>query len=244
MLDSVLRLAYLRFTFVIICTFGTKLSDATQKNYSYSFYVWPVESCPMSKSDWQAASKRTGCNDTHVYHCAPDKFHSSLVEFCYYKTPNLVERGNCLELAADGILNNVNCYDFIKGCPDEAYISNEIFMYPVCLSLAFNCFTSDVKCLQKKFKEQKAAIRQSDRSQTDFEGQVIAFYVLLPLLLSLLICLCVSLYFLTKYKREVKKIKKSSAIEENVPLATAPVQNEKATDDEEESWLRLCFPKS
>lgn len=41
-------------------------------------------------------------------------------------------KGNCLELAADGILNNVNCNDFIKGCPDEAYISNEIFMCMYC----------------------------------------------------------------------------------------------------------------
>lgn len=42
-------------------------------------------------------------------------------------------KGNCLELAADGILNNVNCNDFIKGCPDEAYISNEIFMCMYCI---------------------------------------------------------------------------------------------------------------
>lgn len=206
MLDSVLRLAYLRFTFVIICTFGTKLSDATQKNYSYSFYVWPVESCPMSKPDWQAAAKRTGCNDTHVYHCAPDKFHSSLVEFCYYKTPNLVERGNCLELAADGILNNVNCYDFIKGCPDEAYISNEIFMYPVCLSLAFNCFTSDVKCLQKKFKEQKAAIRQSDRSQTDFEGQVLRPTPITSVVVNLSLCFPLFLNEIQERSKEDKEI--------------------------------------
>lgn len=63
------------------------------KEYNYNFHVWVVANCPMNMSDWQAAAKRTGCNDTNVYHCVPDKFHFKLVEFCYYKTQNLVGEG-------------------------------------------------------------------------------------------------------------------------------------------------------
>lgn len=63
------------------------------KEYNYNFHVRVVANCPMNMSDWQAAAKRTGCNDTNVYHCVPDKFHFKLVEFCYYKTQNLVGEG-------------------------------------------------------------------------------------------------------------------------------------------------------
>lgn len=63
------------------------------KEYNYTFKVLPVDRCPMNESDWQAAAEIFGCNDTHVYHCVPDKFHSSLIEFCYYKKPNLVQKG-------------------------------------------------------------------------------------------------------------------------------------------------------
>lgn len=68
------------------------------KEYNYTFKVLPVDQCPMNESGWQAAASRTGCNDTNVYHCAPDKFHSSLIEFCYYKKPNLVEKGTYLNV--------------------------------------------------------------------------------------------------------------------------------------------------
>lgn len=36
--------------------------------------------------------------------------------------------GNCLKLAANGILNQVPCADtFYDGCPEKHYSSNEIF---------------------------------------------------------------------------------------------------------------------
>lgn len=63
------------------------------KEYNYTFPVRVVANCPMNMSDWQAAAERTGCNDTNAYHCVPDRFHLKLVEFCYYKTPNLVSEG-------------------------------------------------------------------------------------------------------------------------------------------------------
>lgn len=35
--------------------------------------------------------------------------------------------GNCLELAANGILNHVKCHNFTLGCPDKPYLSDEIY---------------------------------------------------------------------------------------------------------------------
>lgn len=37
-------------------------------------------------------------------------------------------KGNCLELAANGILNQVYCNDtFEDGCPQDHYFSNEMY---------------------------------------------------------------------------------------------------------------------
>lgn len=35
--------------------------------------------------------------------------------------------GNCLELAANGILNHAKCKYFTWGCPDKPYFSDKIY---------------------------------------------------------------------------------------------------------------------
>lgn len=35
--------------------------------------------------------------------------------------------GNCLELAGNGILNQVSCKTFSSGCPDRFFFSNELY---------------------------------------------------------------------------------------------------------------------
>lgn len=189
-------------TFGVVYAFGSPLYNSTWKNeYSYAFKVGRVKSCPGNKTDWEYAAKRTGCNDTRGYHCVPDKFHSSLIEFCYIKKRNYITKGNCLELAANGILNHVNCQDFLAGCPEESYYSNEIYRYPVCQSLAFHCFTSDVKCLHQKFKEQSTG--EKDIGPTpppiDQAEQIALLFIFLASILVVLCCNCV--FLLKKYKR-------------------------------------------
>lgn len=61
--------------------------------YSYSIDVHRVDRCPEKVSEWQAATERMGCNDGRGYHCVPDKFHESLIEFCYDKLRILVSKG-------------------------------------------------------------------------------------------------------------------------------------------------------
>lgn len=53
----------------------------------YSFEVFPVNNCPMSKESWESASTRLKCNSTQGYHCVPNKQFTSLIEFCYPKGP-------------------------------------------------------------------------------------------------------------------------------------------------------------
>lgn len=53
----------------------------------YSFEVFPVKNCPMSKESWESASTRLKCNRTQGYHCVPNKQFTSLIEFCYPKGP-------------------------------------------------------------------------------------------------------------------------------------------------------------
>ena len=54
----------------------------------------------------------------------------------------LYDEGNCLELAADGILNHVHCNTtFACGCPNGFYFSNEIYKCMLCMLFSnFHCY--------------------------------------------------------------------------------------------------------
>lgn len=60
----------------------------------YAFQVIPVKHCPSSEEGWGMASSRLGCNSTHGYQCVPNKYLTSLIEFCYPRgTTILFEKG-------------------------------------------------------------------------------------------------------------------------------------------------------
>ncbi|XP_055999252.1 ankyrin repeat, PH and SEC7 domain containing protein secG-like isoform X2 [Ostrea edulis] len=128
--------------------------EPSELNYGYTFNVSLVRQCPLNKEDWDAASDRLNCTETQGYHCVPDKYMTSLVEFCYTWGKKLpFHEGNCLELAADGILNHFPCAKtFPCGCPDTFYYSNEIYKYPKCLQInaQLGCFNSDIQCMITK----------------------------------------------------------------------------------------------
>ncbi|XP_062620857.1 uncharacterized protein LOC134282464 [Saccostrea cucullata] len=138
-------------TYVVLQVANTKMVDTLE----YNFPVSSTETCPMNAKEWDDASVRRHCNDTHGYHCVPDKNFSSLIEFCYPLGRRIpFQKGNCLELAYTGILNHVKCGNFSYGCPEKDFFSNEIYLYPACLRLAENCFTADLSCLKKRYSEQ------------------------------------------------------------------------------------------
>lgn len=165
-----------------------------KEEYNYDFDVHPVDSCPMNESEWQAAAERTGCFGNRGYHCVPDKFHGSLIEFCYYKPRILVSKGNCLELAANGILNHAICQNFTWGCPDKPYLSDKIYNYPTCLNIVFGCFTSDITCLRQKVQIEETVIStekpvKQTCKQCDNNSATTAFTIVLTILLAVLFLL-------------------------------------------------------
>lgn len=123
----------------------------------YEFKVFPVETCPLNKEDWNNSSARLNCNSTRLYYCLPNRDLTSLIEFCYPRGgKQLFMAGNCLELAGAGYLNHFSCNDtFLSGCPDTFYIGDEIFKYPKCLAINVNlrCFDSDTQCIKSRFVE-------------------------------------------------------------------------------------------
>lgn len=58
------------------------------------------------------------------------------------------EEGNCWELGGMGYLNQVNCTNFVRGCPDYTYLSERVYKIPACLDLNFSerCFTEEPGC--------------------------------------------------------------------------------------------------
>uniref|UniRef100_A0A8W8M069 Uncharacterized protein n=1 Tax=Magallana gigas TaxID=29159 RepID=A0A8W8M069_MAGGI len=107
----------------------------------------------MSEEDWDMASARLKCNNTHGYHCVPNKQLTSLIEFCYpkgYRFP--FESGNCLKLSANGTLNQVPCANtFDDDCPENHYFSDKIFNYPKCLMINRRLNSNALKLIMNAF---------------------------------------------------------------------------------------------
>lgn len=59
--------------------------------YSYRFKVYPVDECPMNKTEFERAARRRNCTGNSRYLCSPDKYLTSL--FCTDKKKSLYEKG-------------------------------------------------------------------------------------------------------------------------------------------------------
>ena len=71
-------------------------------DYGYHFNVTSVDRCPMNISERVKAEARLGCKENQGYHCIPDKYHFTLIEFCYPKKRILVHTGNTVFLKGGG----------------------------------------------------------------------------------------------------------------------------------------------
>ena len=71
-------------------------------DYDYHFNVTSVDRCPMNISEHVKAETRLGCKENQGYHCIPDKYHFTLIEFCYPKKRILVHTGNTAFLKVRG----------------------------------------------------------------------------------------------------------------------------------------------
>ncbi|XP_062598506.1 uncharacterized protein LOC134259930 [Saccostrea cucullata] len=110
-----------------------------------------VDNCPQNLTETLEASTRLGCGrdkyGNDQYMCLPNLKTTSLVEFCHDGIMGFIERGNCLKTAESKIFTN-KCSNFVSGCPDVDFRSNEIYNYPACqnISTGHRCYLADPYC--------------------------------------------------------------------------------------------------
>lgn len=135
--------------FLFICTMKSRAENPIP---TYRFKVYPVDKCPQNATEFKAAANRMNCTGHFRYLCAPDKYLSSLVEFCTDTRRSLFEKGNCLRLEGSGDLNHYRCVDSFKtGCPTEPYFDEDIHRYPACLDINVDdkCFVAEKHCPER-----------------------------------------------------------------------------------------------
>lgn len=90
-----------------------------------------VDTCPETKDLWerQAAIHAASCGGVSEYHCLRDK-DGKKRELCLEKTRIL--QGNCPIVTEKGFLNWEPCNESLPGCPDNHYLSNEVYKFPFC----------------------------------------------------------------------------------------------------------------
>lgn len=139
---------------LLLCAFlvSIALNIATGKTVKpnpYRFPVYPVNECPRSKNEFKTAAQRRNCTRGERYLCAPNKYISSLIEFCTDRPRSLYEKGNCVLLEGTGDLDHYSCVEkFNSSCPSEYYYDEDIFKYPACLEIdkQLRCFAADNDC--------------------------------------------------------------------------------------------------
>nr|XP_022296500.1 uncharacterized protein LOC111106214 isoform X2 [Crassostrea virginica] len=244
----VMGCAFLCIFLLLLHASAMDTSEKRLNDYGYHFNVTSVHRCPMNISEHEKAEARLGCKENQGYHCIPDKYHSSLIEFCYPKKRILVHTGNCLELADIGILNHVKCQTFSCGCPEAPYYSNEMYRFPVCLNVAFNCFTSDIACLQEKVDGISVKKFQNDGEQNrndtfQSDGKHKRTYIILVLLIFETIILLVVLVWVLVlcifkrkemliFWRDVIQSKKPTSISLEVKKDHRPISTNVEEDEE------------
>ncbi|XP_061178038.1 uncharacterized protein LOC133186757 [Saccostrea echinata] len=92
-----------------------------------------TKSCPRDVRGWKTRGKNFNCsNPNEVYHCLPDE-NGRLGETCTKGPAGWVEKDFCPEYNRDtNDVNTVPCH-ISTDCPDEAFKTNEVYKYPVCL---------------------------------------------------------------------------------------------------------------
>nr|XP_034322048.1 uncharacterized protein LOC109619131 isoform X2 [Crassostrea gigas] len=132
--------------------FKNKKPGITPKPYRFS--VYPVNKCPGSKTEFQRASQRMNCTKDLRYLCAPNKYLSSLIEFCTNRKRSLYGKGNCVVLEGEGDLDHYRCVEkFNRSCPSTPYYDEEIYKYPACLKIdkELRCFIAENGCNKREF---------------------------------------------------------------------------------------------
>lgn len=138
--------------FLVINAFNIATENPVTPN-TYRFPVYSVNECPRNENEFDTAAQRRNCTKGLRYLCAPNKYISSLIEFCTDRPRSLFGKGNCVLLEGTGDLDHYSCVEkFNSSCPSEPYYDVDIFKYPACLEIdkELRCFVADNNCNKRK----------------------------------------------------------------------------------------------
>uniref|UniRef100_A0A8W8NYB5 COR domain-containing protein n=1 Tax=Magallana gigas TaxID=29159 RepID=A0A8W8NYB5_MAGGI len=138
--------------FLVINAFYIATENPVTPN-PYRFPVYSVNECPRSQNEFITAAQRRNCTGGSRYLCVPNKYISSLIEFCTDRSRSLYGKGFCVLLEGTGDLNHYSCVEkFNSSCPSEPYYDEDIFKYPACLEIdkELRCFVADNNCNKRE----------------------------------------------------------------------------------------------
>lgn len=180
-------------------------------NYSYRFNVYPVDECPNNRTEFETAAKRRNCTGNTRYLCAPDKYLTSLIEFCTDQKKSLYGKDNCIKLDGTGYLNHYKCADkFISGCPTMPYTDEDIYDNPACISINKDrmCFVAEKDCHERHSATTEAngnrSRGQNGGNKINPDGIKTTSLIVFILLLVMLILLGLTLFILNKKRKKEK----------------------------------------
>nr|XP_034329654.1 uncharacterized protein LOC105324358 isoform X3 [Crassostrea gigas] len=170
------------------------MSRSRVPGYREGLNVYQTFTCPRTESAWTSASLRMDCSvgGDHPYYCIPNAERTHFVEFCYDRASmKTTERGNCWELGGIGYLNQVDCKNFLKGCPDYTYLSEQVYKIPACLDLNFSerCFTEEPGCTVLKNSTNALVTNQTNADTSLHPGLVALITCVLIAVILLLVVL-------------------------------------------------------
>lgn len=187
--------------FLILLVFNTLVIVSETSEYSYRFNVYPVNECPMNKTEFETAARRRNCTGKTRYLCAPDINLTSLIEFCTdQEKRSLYGKDNCLKLEDSGFLNHYKCVDkFTRGCPTTPYYDEEIYTYPACLSINSDrrCFVAEKDCLERYSATTDAYTKENGTNEInseDFNPLVLIVVMLVIVMLTIVVIIIVYKY--------------------------------------------------
>nr|XP_034327319.1 uncharacterized protein LOC105331374 isoform X2 [Crassostrea gigas] len=201
------------FLVINVFSIGTE-NPITPKPYRFS--VYPVNKCPGSKTEFQRASQRKNCTKDLRYLCTPNKYLSSLIEFCTDRKRSLYGEGNCVVLEGTGDLDHYRCVEkFNRSCPSTPYYDEEIYKYPACLEIdkELRCFIAENGCNQREFLTTETHLNISKMEtfgNETFRGDshgLLAIGYIIAIAVVLTVIILIWIIFQKRKKEQVEKSK-------------------------------------
>nr|XP_022289105.1 uncharacterized protein LOC111101098 [Crassostrea virginica] len=163
----------------------------------YKFPVFTTEFCPRNKTEWTKRSSVYNCTGKSSYACFPNHNISELIEFCFPIPIIPIDKGECLFLSENSVLESRLCNDFYYGCPGRRYYGSTIYEHPNCVLIGNGCFLAEPSCKSEttfttmmftsgKSTFQEVTTKRNDRT-LDMKSIVILYLALSLVLLVLLV---------------------------------------------------------